>query len=45
MVQKYFKEVIYFIKVLFALVGIVVIYILGYPIFYIKNKLFKNIIK
>lgn len=42
-VDRYLGEVIYFIKVLFALIGISIIYAFIYPYYFVKRKLFKNI--
>ncbi|MGJ8770681.1 hypothetical protein [Clostridium botulinum] len=42
-IDKYLSEVIYFIKVLFALVGIFIIYVFGYSYYFIKRKLLKRI--
>lgn len=41
-IDKYLGEVIYFIKVLFALIGIFIIYIFAYPYYFIKRRLFRN---
>lgn len=36
--DKYFGKIVYFIKVLFALLGIALIYLLAYPYYFVKNK-------
>lgn len=41
-IDKYLGEIIYFIKVLFALIGIIIIYVLGYPYYFLKNKLIRD---
>lgn len=41
-IDKYLGEIIYFLKVLFALIGIVIIYIFAYPYYFIKRKLIKS---
>ncbi|MCY6353983.1 hypothetical protein [Clostridium sp. ZS2-4] len=41
-IDKYLGEIIYFIKVLFALIGIFIIYVLGYPYYFLKNKVMRD---
>lgn len=41
-IDKYLGEIIYFIKVLIALIGILIIYIFMYPYYFVKRKLFKS---
>ncbi|WP_434290098.1 hypothetical protein [Clostridium botulinum] len=37
--DKYFNNIVYFIKVFFALLGIAVLYLISYPYYLVKNKL------
>ncbi|MEW9093564.1 MAG: hypothetical protein AB2417_00660 [Clostridiaceae bacterium] len=41
-IDKYLGNIIYFIKLIFALIGISIIYILSYPYYFIKKTLFRN---
>ncbi|WP_061320769.1 hypothetical protein [Clostridium botulinum] len=42
-IDKNLGEIIYFFKILFALIGISLIYLVCYPYYFIKRKLFDNI--